>query len=171
MAKSARNTKPVVTDAGLSTFRALSSHLTGFAEDDLEGTGMVNDYYRVLMQEQDHEGVRAFLSEAESILKLKSDMQIHAELKRVFVESPVAAQQPDPPFDQLSYQGLAQRIILLWYTGIWTTMNGRDTQSQQERTALVSSPAYLEGLIWGTADTHPAGGKQPGFGSWSMRPF
>jgi hypothetical protein len=170
MTESHRNTKPEVTDPGLATFLRLSSHLTGFQKDDLESTGMSNDYFRVLMKEHDQESVRAFLSKAEAILKLKSD-EIDDELKRVFVDPPIAAQQPNPPFEQLSYQGLAQRIIFLWYTGIWTTMNWKDTQSDQQRTALVSSQAYLQGLIWRTADTHPSGGKYPGFGSWSMQPF
>ena len=44
-------------------FLVISSHLTGFSEEDLQGTGMLETYYCVLMKEEDHGGkYRAFLS-------------------------------------------------------------------------------------------------------------
>jgi hypothetical protein len=164
------DSRRVVTDPDLPVFRAISSLLTGFSETDLEGTGMLDEYYRVLMKEEDHEGVRAFLIKAEEIVKLGPGAQAKAAIQQAFIDLPETASQPNPPFDEMSYQGLAQRIILLWYTGNWTTMNWKDTRSQQDRTAIVSARAYQEGLIWVTAETHPAGAKQPGFGSWSKPP-
>jgi hypothetical protein len=156
-------------DPDLGTFLAISSVLTGCSEAELEGTGMLDDYFCVLMKEQDHEGVRAFLAKAEEILAHKGTIQ--EEIKMTFIDLPDTATRPNPPFDQMGYDGLAQRIILLWYTGIWTTMNWKDEKTQPERTAMVSAQAYQQGLIWETAGTHPSGAKQPGYGSWHEPPI
>jgi hypothetical protein len=159
-----------MSDPGLPVFRAISSHLTGYSEVELEGTGMLTDYFTTLMKEQDHEGVRKFLLKADEILNLGKAKEIEAAIKRHFIELPLTAWQSNPPFDELSYQGLAQRITILWYTGVWTTMNWLGKKSQQERTAIINARAYAQGLVWLTAETHPAGAKQPGYGSWSRRP-
>ncbi|MGA8027534.1 MAG: hypothetical protein WB992_10325, partial [Bryobacteraceae bacterium] len=156
---------PEDIDPDLPVFLSLSYLLTGFDEVELQGTGMLETYYCVLMKEDDQEGVRGFLKKAREILNSANP---HQEIKKTLIEPPVAANASR--FDQMPYQGLAQRIILLWYTGIWTTMNWSDKKSQQERTAMVSAEAYKEGLIWAAAETHPAGAKQPGYNSWSQPP-
>jgi hypothetical protein len=159
-----------MSDPGLPVFRAVSSHLTGYSEVDLEGTGMLTDYFTALMKEQDHEGVRLFLLKAEEILGLQPSGAIEAAIQQYFIELPATASRRNTPFDEMSYQGLAQRITILWYTGVWTTMNWLGTKSQPDRTAIISGRAYQQGLIWLTAHTHPAGAKQPGYGSWSRKP-
>jgi hypothetical protein len=160
--------KPENIDPDLPVFLALSSHLTGFSQVELKSTGMLETYYFTLMKEDDQEGVRGFFRTAKQILESGDTVQ---EIKETFIDLPVAAAGSNPPFDQMPYQGLAQRIILLWYTGIWTTMNWSDQKSQQERSAMVSAQAYEEGLIWVAAETHPAGSKQPGYNSWSKPPL
>jgi len=162
-------TQPM-SDPGLPVFRAISSHLTGYSEVDLEGTGMLTDYFTTLMKEQDHEGIRLFLLKAEEILRLHLSDAIEPAIIRHFIELPATASRPNTPFDEISYQGLAQRITILWYTGVWTTMNWLGKKSQPDRTAVISARAYQQGLIWLTAQTHPAGAKQPGYGSWSRKP-
>jgi len=159
-----------MSDPGLPVFRAISSHLTGYSEVELEGTGMLTDYFVTLMKEQDHEGLRQFLLTADEILKLRPVEAIEAAIKSNFIKLPDTASRPNTPFDEMSYQGLAQRITILWYTGVWTTMNWLGKKSQQDRTAIISARAYQQGLIWLTAETHPAGAKQPGYGSWSLKP-
>ena len=37
-------------------------------------------------------------------------------------------------------------------------------------TRIISAEAYMEGLLWRAAGTHPQGAKQPGYGSWSFPP-
>lgn len=155
-------------DLGLPLFLALSAKLTGYSEEELQGAGMLETYYGVLMKEQDQDGIRAFLKKAHQVLE-SSDVE--AEIQTAFIDLPDTATRPQTPYDEMSYDGLAPRIILLWYTGIWTTMNSEDTRSQQDRTAMVSAEAYEEGLIWSTAETHPAGAKQPGYGSWEAPPL
>lgn len=156
-------------DPDLKFFVAISAALTGYSEIELAGTGMVDDYFCVLMKEQDHEGVRAFFDKVEELLKKPATLG--SQIKEAFIDLPPSASGLNPSFDQLSYKGLAQRIILLWYTGVWTTMNWLDTKSQRDRTTIVSAEAYQQGLIWETAGTHPAGAKQPGFGSWQAAPI
>ena len=160
-------TKPLA-DSDLPVFLKISARLTGFSEAELEGTGMVIDYYSTLMKEEDHEGVRAFLQKADEVLKKREVTD--QEIQRVLMQPSIATSQLDPPFDQMIYEGLARRIILLWYTGVWTTMNWLEQKSEQERTAVVSARAYEQSLIWVTAETHPAGAKEPGFASWSRPP-
>jgi hypothetical protein len=160
--------KPADIDPDLPVFLSLSSHLTGFSVVELQGTGMLETYYFTLMKEDDQDGVRGFFQKASQVLKSGNIVQ---EIRKTFIPLPASPTGSSPPLDQLPYQGLAQRIILLWYTGIWTTMNWIDQKSQQERTAMVSAQAYEEGLIWVAAETHPAGAKQPGHGSWSDPPL
>jgi hypothetical protein len=155
-------------DPDLPTFLSLSSRLTGFSEVDLQGTGMLETYYATLMKEDDQDGVRNFFKKVKQIID--SGQKIDENIKVTFIDLLDDAPGSNPTFDQMPYRGLAQRTILLWYTGIWTTMNWSDRKSQQERTAMVSARAYEEGLIWVAAETHPAGAKQPGYGSWSRVP-
>jgi hypothetical protein len=129
---------------------------------------MLETYYCVLMKEQDQDRIRTFLEKARQVL---ASSNVEAEIKAAFIDLPDTATRPQTPYEQMQYEGLAQRIILLWYTGIWTTMNWKDKMTQDARTAMVSAEAYKEGLIWVAAETHPAGAKQPGFGSWSSEPL
>ena len=142
-------------DPGLPIFLNLSSRLTGYSTDDLEQTDMLETYYCMLMKEEDQDGIRAFLEKAKQVL---TSADVDEEIKATFI-------------DHTPYDGLAQRIILMWYTGIWTTMNQSDVKPPQARMAMISPQAYQEGLIWTTAETHPAGAKQPGYGSWERKPF
>ena len=153
-------------DPDLPVFLELSSRLTGVSQDILEQTGMLDTYYCMLMKEEDQDAIRGFFQKVREVLK---GGDVHARIKAAFIDYPGA--HPGAPFDQMPYEGMAQRIILMWYTGIWTTMNHKDELSQQARTAMVSAVAYKEGLIWTTAETHPAGAKQPGYGSWSDKPI
>ena len=158
----------VQIDPDIPVFLQLSVELTGFSEEDLQGTGMLATYYNVLMKEQDQDAIRAFFEKVRMVLASGDKT---AEIKAAFIDLPATATQPGTPYDQMHFEGLAPRIILLWYTGIWTTMNWKDKMTQQARTSMVSAEAYEEGLIWTAAKTHPAGAKQPGFASWSNKPL
>lgn len=142
------------TDPDLSIFLKLSAELTGFSQEELQKTGMVETYYYVLMMEENQDGIRSFFMKADETLQ-SSD--VHAAIEAEL-------------FTPMLHEGLAQRIILLWYTGVWTSMNAKNKKSEQERTAMISAQAYKQGLIWTVAGTHPAGARQPGFKSWSKEP-
>jgi len=153
----------------LGTFLRISAPLTGFSEDDLLETGMTEIYYFTLMKEQDHELVRSFFEKARELLNGRTP--IEEAIRRHFIPIP-KDEKHLPAFKDLPFEGLAQRIILLWYKGSWTTMNGKDhIENDRDRTSAVSAEAYKQGLIWVVAKTHPAGAKQPGYGSWSKPPI
>ena len=53
----------------------------------------------------------------------------------------------------------------MWYMGQWAPSVNQATNLAQARN--ISPNAYVQGLVWNLADTHPPGAKQPGFGSWA----
>ncbi len=59
----------VQIDPDLPVFLKLSAELTGFSETQLQGTGMVETYYSVLMKEEDQDGIRAFFEKARQVLR------------------------------------------------------------------------------------------------------
>lgn len=132
---------------GMDTFLAISVHLTGYNEMELLGTGMLEPYFNVVMNKNSVNVVEAFLAASADILQRNK-----GDLKKINAE--IASQlMPDA-----CYEGLAQNIITMWYMGNW--MN-----------EMVSSQAYIQGLIWNAAETHPPGAKQPGYGSWHNPPI
>jgi hypothetical protein len=143
-----------ITEKNFYVFLKISEYLTGFKENDLLATGMHETYYYTLMKEPDQDTVNAFFDETDMILKESGNDETEL-LKQI-------GSRLIPDFH---YFGLARRIILLWYTGIWTSFS--ETKTSQ----MVSTEAYKQGLIWKAAETHPAGAKQPGFGSWAEVPL
>ena len=148
--------KTEVTELAYLTFLDISVHLTGYKKNELLATGMHETYYYTIMKEADQDNVRAFFKEAQAIMDEfgKNIDQLNEEIaKRLF------------PADK--FLELARRIIMLWYTGIWTSI----VVTQQRTPFMVSGKSYTEGLIWSVAETHPAGAKQPGYGSWAIPPL
>ena len=132
-------------------FLTISVLLTGFTEFELQTTGMLDTYYETVSANSDPKSVDSFASEVSKILRdfgpfeVAMNEQIEARLIK------------QAPFDDL-----ARQIMLLWYTGIWTTAGVP---------AMVNTSAYFQGLIWQAANTHPAGALQPGYGSWAELPL
>ena len=130
-------------------FLKISVHLTGFSEIELRSTGMVEKYFDIVTKKEDPINVKSFFAEVRLVIDTKPASQITTAIGTRLV--------PDS-----KYYGLAKRIILLWYTGIWTTAG---------KSEMVNSDAFVEGLIWKAAETHPAGAKQPGYDSWTRPPL
>jgi hypothetical protein len=130
-------------------FLQLSVLLTGFNAIELESTGMVEVYFKTVLQRTEPSVVESFFENTRKILALGPthglDQAIRSELL------------PDS-----AYNGLAKRIILLWYEGLWITKASRE---------VISTESYVQGLMWPAAKTHPSGAKQPGYGSWANLPL
>jgi hypothetical protein len=150
------------TDRDYSTFLRISAELTGHSQETLEGTGMQETYFFTIMKEQDLQTVRGFFQKAAELLRTK------AGLERRIEHALIRPQKKDPI--TYPYDGLATRITILWYTGVWTTTNWKNNPDIV-KTAMVNTEAYLQGLIWKTARTHPTGARQPGYGSWGRKPI
>ena len=137
----------------IDTFLEISAYLTGFSEVELEGTGLLGEYFQVVMERPRPvekpivpTNAELFMAEAADILRgRRNDNRINAEIARRLM--------PDA-----AYQGLAKQIITLWYMGSW----GNN---------VVSPASYVQGLIWDIAESHPPGAKQPGYGSWAIPPI
>ena len=86
----------------------ISTSLTGFSEVDLQGTGMVDTYHAVIVRESSPVNRAAFFREVASILEQSGGS---AETLNALI-----AQQMMPA---ANYEGLAQNIIFMWYTGQW----------------------------------------------------
>jgi hypothetical protein len=129
-----------------NTFLDISVFLTGFNKMELLGTGMLETYFNVVMNMNNVALVESFLAESEKILaKNQGNVEkINNEILHKLM--------PDS-----LYNGLAKNIITMWYMGNW--MN-----------TVINPQSYVQGLIWGVAETHPPGAKQPGYASWSTAP-
>jgi hypothetical protein len=130
----------------VNIFLDISVRLTGFNELELLGTGMLQTYFNVMMNKNNMAVVESFLAESEKILeKNKNDEKAlnNAILNNLMPDS--------------LYSGLAKNIITMWYMGSWVN-------------EIISPQSYVQGMIWGVAETHPPAAKQPGYASWSMAP-
>jgi hypothetical protein len=128
-------------------FLDISVQLTGFSELELLGTGMLQTYFNVMMNKNNMTVVVAFLAEAESILKKNKDNA--GALKNDILNNLMP--------DNL-YSGLAKNIITMWYMGSWLN-------------DIITPQSYVQGMVWGVADAHPPGAKQPGYASWAIAPL
>jgi hypothetical protein len=142
----------------LSLFLRISSCLTGFEVTELEATGMTEKYLSVVEKEAPAETLAQFFKESEAILQA-------GEENPAAINPSIAANL----FPPSCFGGLAQNIVLMWYFGQW---NPQVEAAKSLQTAQNISPnAYVQGLVWAVADTHPPGAKQPGYGSWALPPL
>jgi hypothetical protein len=126
-------------------FLEISVYLTGFSKLELLGTGMLETYFNVMMNQNSIATAEGFLAESAGILKRNdgNTEKINADI--------LSKLMPDSLFN-----GLAKNIITMWYMGNWDN--------------VINPQTYVQGLIWSTASTHPPGAKQPGYGSWHAAP-
>jgi hypothetical protein len=143
----------------LSTFLRISACLTGFELVELQGTGLSEKYLSVVTQATPADTLVQFFAEAERILQA-------GEGNPAAIEPMIAANL----FPQSCFGGLAQNIVFMWYSGQWQpTVDAPNVDLETVRN--ISPDAYVQGLVWTAAETHPPGAKQPGYGSWAKPPL
>ncbi len=134
--------------SGRGPFVELSATLTGFNSAELEATGMVEPYLAALLEIVGFEIVDDLLS-------------AHSET----AESLLAGDCLGP---------VCRNIIVLWYLGQWDQLPADWRSSYGASTGdlnkILSAESYKEGLVWPTMGSHPQAAKQPGYGSWSLKP-
>lgn len=132
---------------GTAIFLKISVQLTGYSEMELLGTGMLESYFNVVMNKNGVPVVESFLAKSADILARNKDDpgQMREEILNDLM--------PDS-----LYGGLTKNLITMWYMGSWME-------------EMVSPQAYIQGLIWKAADSHPPGAQQPGYGSWHTPPL
>jgi hypothetical protein len=141
----------------LALFLDLSAHLTGFSVVELQATGMAKTYLNAAAAGTPDDW-RAFLECAATVLRegRNDEARTHALIAREL-------------FPKALFGGLAQNITFMWYSGQWAPTV--DASGANLATVTnVSAQAYVQGLMWTAAHTHPPGAKQPGFASWARIP-
>jgi len=138
-------------------FVRISAQLTGFEEVELQGTGLVDLYYKTVITKNSASDLSLFFAEAAAILRetAGNEAQTIAQIQSRLI--------PDS-----CYNSLAKNIILMWYTGQWFT--GTVSPSTINGTQI-SGESYVQGLMWTAGEAHPPGAKQPGYGSWAAAPI
>ena len=144
----------------LELFLSLSASLTGFDRVDLLGTGLAQEYYQQVVSavgETISQGLWAVVQKLPARANNAQDTAIRKDV----LSSP-------------KFGPIARNIIQLWYSGQWNGLpqawRNQYGVNPSDVTHITSTAAYQQGLIWKTMSSHPDGAKQPGFGSWSLKP-
>jgi hypothetical protein len=147
----------------LEAFVALSAAITGFTPFDLHGTGQAEEF-RSTVAEVVGENVLAELLDAWERIRDQSG----------------AERSPSPDvlrreiFSDPKLGPVARNMIKLWYVGIWYELPPEWIDAfgalERDRTFMVSTSAYTEGLLWPAIDGNPPGAKGPGYASWTGPP-
>jgi hypothetical protein len=155
--------KPHPERAPLDQFVSFSSALTGFDATELWGTGMVETYYALLPTiVGDRVFGRLMTQWYNTWFRGDGDeRRLHDLVK-------------EQVFDDPEYGPLAVNLAALWYTGQWNQLPAEwcdaHGASAADETRIISPAAYTEGLVWKAMHTHPPAAKQPGYGSWALKP-
>ncbi len=144
----------------LSLFLRISSYLTGFEVTELQRTGLAEKYLSVVVQETLAGTLAQFFKESEAILQ--------AGAGNPDAIGPLIASNLFPPS---CFGGLAQNIVVMWYFGQWQPAVTAEEAKSLQTARNISPDAYVQGLVWTAAQTHPPGAKQQGYGSWAMPPL
>jgi hypothetical protein len=144
-------------------FVRLSSALTGFSEAEIHGTGIAAEHFGVIPKILDEGYLGRLLTRWESIHTRAGDDDGYRN------ELILSELLGDPTLGPL-----AHNLAILWYLGMWYQLPAAWRQVHGafalDSTHYVSARAYQESLVWKAALTHPPTAKQPGFGSWAMKP-
>lgn len=155
--------------ASLADFYALSVVLTGYDRASLQGTGVGETYYDTLTtivgQPISDELLAVFAHiESQGLSPEERDLAIRREI--------MASRKLGP---------VARNIIKMWYTANWYQMPDEwadefgtfvqdDCGNYLDTDHVISAAAYDQGLQWLAFEAHPMGGKQPGYGTWTVPP-
>jgi hypothetical protein len=146
----------------IENFLGLSALLTGFSSVELAGTGVTGDYLRALAAALPSGVLEELL---DTYAKLPSGAGQDAAIETMLQDAKLGP--------------VAQNLVLLWYTGSWTSLPAAwhtaygaapaDNKGVVSK-GVVSAEAYQAGLQWIAAGAHAPGSAQQGFGAWSLPP-
>ncbi|WP_299434989.1 hypothetical protein [uncultured Aquimarina sp.] len=134
----------------LDWFEKLSVVLTGFSLSELLGTGLTKTYLDTIDQHLGEDLIDTLLDSFRKI-NIQNEEDLTAEESGNIQEL----------VESKNNESITKLVILLWYTGQW----------YGDKSYIVSSQSYLEGLVWKAIGAHPMGGKQPGYGTWGFPPL
>jgi hypothetical protein len=141
-------------------FLEVSECLTGFSRVELLAAGMAGAYESQLRKVYGDEVVSRLLREVSGVVKDSGGDEAKLEelmLARVFNDETVICAP-------------AKNLAQMWYLGTLIDYTDPTPFVVFKRTTVVSAEAYQQSLVLGDVGAHPAGAKQPGFGSWALGP-
>lgn len=133
----------------LAAFESLSAVLTGFSLADIQGTGLAATYLKKVDEFVQGDQLNELFG---SFLQLKIDPSAELDLRQKMAVAEL--------MEHDRFGSMMRTIIEIWYTGQMPAPDG----------SIISSRAYIEGLVWRAIAAHPMGAKQPGFGTWAFPP-
>jgi hypothetical protein len=153
----------MASDRRLERFYALSAVLTGFRTFHLRGTGQGAPYIETLSTIVGEETIDALLDTFEQVASHAADdmARLESGLRKAILS--------DDRFGPI-----ARNLIKLWYVGTWYELprewHEAYGESDGDRTFVVSSTAYTEGLLWPAIGANPSGAKPLGYAMWATPP-
>jgi hypothetical protein len=144
-------------------FLTFSSVVTGFAPFDLRGTGQAELYLSTL---DDIVGTQI----------VGDLLDAFNDVARDLGDNPVAMQRGlrRDVFSDARLGPVARALIKLWYVGTWYELpvewRESNGENESDRTFVVSSSSYTEGLIWPAIGANPPGAKPLGYAMWATPP-
>ena len=141
-------------------FLKVSECLTGFSHVELLATGMAETYYAQLQSVYGEDVVALVIAEVSAVIAEAGGDEAKLEqlmLARVFDDSTVLCAP-------------AKNLAQMWYLGTMIDYTDPTPFVVFKRTTVVSAEAYRESLVLRDVGSHPAGAKQPGYGSWALGP-
>ncbi len=144
----------------LESFLSLSASLTGFDRVDLLGTGLAQEYFQQVVSAVGETISQELWTIAQN-LPARTTNELETAIRQDLLSSP-------------KFGPIARNIIQLWYSGLWNGLpqawRNQYGVNPLDATHFTSTAAFQQGLIWKTMSSHPDAAKQPGFGSWSLKP-
>jgi hypothetical protein len=149
-------------DAGDASgpFLEASECLTGFSRVELLATGMAQAYEAALRKVYGDDVVSQLLREVRAVIKKAGGDEAKLEklmTARVFNDDTVLCAP-------------AKNLVQMWYLGTLLDYTDMTPVVIFKPTTVVSAEAYQQSLVLRDNGSHPAGAKQPGFGSWALGP-
>jgi hypothetical protein len=145
-------------------FLSLSSALTGFTMEELQGTGMLDTYYTTFADIVDS-AICARLWDTWYQVIRESAGHGRERLNQLIRADIYTSAEFGP---------LARNIIGMWYLGNWSQLpaawRSQFGAKASDSDHVISAQAYQQSLVWIVMGSHPAGAKQPGYGSWAQPP-
>jgi hypothetical protein len=149
-----------------AVFLKLSSVVAGYSEYELEGTGLIETYQRLIEDVLGPKLILECFARFESAVSIDDIDKQEQAIRESLLAHPI-------------FGPVVLGLVSLWYLGSWTQLAdswyaatglGLPTASDAGRTHTPSQLAYIEQFSYRTASAHTPGAKPTGFGSWSYDP-
>jgi len=147
----------------MNNFVGLSAVLTGFAAATIapaiDPINIKAEYYAKFQAEIGNNLFFQILSDFQTRNTPPGSNQTQEEKNQLIGEAMLAGSNGE------NYVMSCRKLIFLWYSGAWPTVDGDTTSSQ-----MLSAKSYTQGLAWQVMQSHPMGDSNYRYGYWAKEP-